>query len=74
MKQFDLPNPYEVEKHSCESRQEGDWIIFTCKQCIDYERRFNWRTGKMKVNNSTLHLHRGEHVPPGALYAFTNQN
>lgn len=32
--------------HRCESCQEGDWIVFSCPDCYDYERRLNWRTGE----------------------------
>lgn len=35
--------------HHCTSHREGDWIIWRCPHCADYERRFNWQTGQMKV-------------------------
>jgi hypothetical protein len=35
----------DAEVHECESHRKGDWIIFRCPLCPDYERRMNWRTG-----------------------------
>ena len=61
---FSKPDP-NVETHHCHSRLEGDWIVFTCTKCKDYERRYNFKTKEMKVKNSSLHInHQGQYVPP----------
>ena len=50
--------------HRCESKREGDWIVFTCKQCPDYERRYNYKTGVMKVRSGSEDInHIGHFVP-----------
>jgi hypothetical protein len=58
-------NNLEYDQHECDSVTEGDWIIFRCPICKDYERRINAVTGDMRVKNgsstfrhSGLHLHR----------------
>ncbi len=61
-------NPLNIaEKHSCQSRLEGDWIIWTCPKCEGYERRLNWRTGEMKGKRSPAHaaLHYGMNLTQG---------
>lgn len=52
-------------KHQCESRRDGDWIIFSCSQC-DYVRKINYKTNKMEVTggNATT-SHSGFHIPVG---------
>ncbi len=40
------------ESHKCEAVRDGDWVIFRCSQCVGYERRMNWRTREMHVENS----------------------
>jgi len=48
------------ETHHCTSHQEGDWIVWRCPQCERYERRFNARTGEMKiVRGSSAARHTG---------------
>ena len=62
--------------HTCETVRDGDWIIYRCPKCSDYEHRFNWRTGEFKM---------GKHKPGlthSAMYymneplaqSFVNQN
>lgn len=44
--------------HHCTSHREGDFIIWRCPLCKDYERRFNWRTGQMTCtgkDDGTIH-------------------
>jgi hypothetical protein len=54
-------------RHSCKSQRKGDWIVFTCPLCKDYERRLNFKTGQMKTrtgkNPDVLHI--GTFQPPG---------
>lgn len=56
----------EQTYHYCESRREGDWIIYTCKDCKDFERRYNWRTGeyKSKPASGSYIMHQGSYAPP----------
>ena len=35
------------KNHKCTSEQEGEWIVFRCDLCPDYERRMHLKTGKM---------------------------
>jgi hypothetical protein len=35
--------------HHCTSHREGDWVVWRCPQCSDYERRMNWQTGEMNI-------------------------
>ena len=37
------------ETHHCTSYRDGDWIVWRCPQCERYERRYNGRTGEMKI-------------------------
>jgi hypothetical protein len=46
-------------KHTCVVTHEGEWAIFKCPICDDYERRINLKTGEMKskigIENTVLH-------------------
>ena len=42
----------QTENHECTAFRNGDWIIFQCPDCPNYERRINWRTGKMIIQNA----------------------
>ncbi|MFN0175766.1 MAG: hypothetical protein ACKVU0_14030 [Saprospiraceae bacterium] len=37
------------ETHHCTSYRDGDWIVWRCPHCERYERRYNGRTGEMKI-------------------------
>jgi len=51
------------ERHSCEARREGDWVIYTCPQC-DYRLRDNLITGEMQIENASRDVaHSGEYRP-----------
>ncbi len=65
-----------AEAHHCESYRDGDWIVFLCPKCEGYERRLNWRTGDMKVRDTsdTQVRHSGEYFPDELGYAFTCAN
>jgi len=60
-------NASEDGKHICESVKVGDWIIYTCPLCPDYERRYNPKTGEMKSKNlpNNYNLHSGSYAKPG---------
>jgi len=52
------------DHHECTSTRSGDWIVFRCPRCPDYERRLNWRTGATHALNVRPELrHFGHHVP-----------
>ena len=52
------------ERHECEAREEGGWIIYHCPLCPDYERRVNVRTGDMEAKNMKAGIdHSGSYVP-----------
>lgn len=47
------------DAHHCTSVRSGDEIIWRCPICPDYERRYNLRTGEMKVKGKTGIPHTG---------------
>lgn len=66
MQSFDFLEPDAALVHQCDSYRKGDWIVFRCPSCHDYERKINWKTGEVSVKNSREHvLHEGKHVPFG---------
>jgi hypothetical protein len=63
---LNFQHPAPAHTHTCQSRREGEWIIWTCRQCESYERRLNLRTGAMwshAEDEETLHT--GIHLPVG---------
>lgn len=75
MQQFRLGDRGEEPLHECTSVRTGDWIIFRCSQCADYERRINWRTGEMVVRDNRIDImHTGLHLANEYREAFTNLN
>ena len=54
-------------RHKCYSEKEGDWIVFKCPVCSDYERRIHSKTGEMKskYNSDNRYRHSGTFVPIG---------
>jgi len=72
---FNLSSDDEYEIHSCKSYRDGDWIIFYCPICIDYERRINWRTREMKSRNVKDNVkHLGNYIPHEYKKVFENLN
>ena len=62
------------DMHKCSSHWEGDWIIFKCPICKDYERKINWLNGKMTVkNNKSPARHYGFHTTNSANPIFRTQ-
>lgn len=61
---FQQPAPHST--HTCDSRREGEWVIWTCAECESYERHMNLRTGEMwsQANHPEI-LHTGLHLPVG---------
>ena len=66
----------EYERHQCDSYRDGDWIVFTCSRCLNYERRMNWRTGEVtiKEGEDPYILHTGEYFPKEYEHALINVN
>jgi hypothetical protein len=60
--EFDFStNPYN--NHECDAVTEGDWVVFRCPICKDYERKINVITGETKVKNlSSTVSHSGRHL------------
>ena len=57
MQKIDFRPPEFSAEHQCTSTRSGDWILFRCAECPDYERRFNWRTAEMQVKGAREHVH-----------------
>lgn len=63
---FDF-NQDDLEKHTCRTWQEGEWIILQCTAC-DFLRRMNWKTGALKLDRAgkqeVLHTarHQGQRI------------
>ena len=61
-------------KHSCSSRQRGDWLYFKCPLC-DYQRKMNWKTGEMKtIGGKEGVLHSGFNIPIDAVMKSLSDN
>lgn len=57
-------NAFNEDQHQCIGHREGDWIIFHCPLCKDYERRINWKTHEVKVRRGSSNAaHSGSHAP-----------
>jgi len=68
------PRP-DFDQHESQGTRNGDWIIFRCPKCPDYERRLNWRTGETKSRNLSPEInHNGRYFPHEFKEAFTNLN
>lgn len=64
------------EYHQCKAIRDGDWIIWQCEhEWCEFERRYNWRTGEMRVLNDkpTFH-HFGSYAPKEYMIFFESLN
>ena len=63
-------------KHKCYSEKKGEWIIFRCPVCEDFERKVHSITGEMitTIDPDNTHLHYGTHVPVGLETNLYNPN
>ncbi len=62
---FNFLGPEEFEQHTCLAVREGEWLVFKCPDCA-YERRFNNKTGEIKVQHGAPDaLHQGQYQPVG---------
>ena len=62
--------------HKCYSKKEGEWIVFRCPHCPDFERRIHVDTKefKSKISPDNMNLHHGFHIPPGLDADLYNNN
>ena len=75
MLRFNFEPPSGNEKHYCDSIRDGDWIIYRCIKCPDYERKINRRTKEMKVKGSVQNIfHSGYSVPNEDTANLNNTN
>jgi hypothetical protein len=62
MYEIEVGSSNSPEQHKCKASLEGDWIVFKCPICHDYERRINRTTREMKVFNQSSSInHSGMH-------------
>lgn len=54
---IEFPSLSESNCHECDATCLGDWIVYRCSQCDDYERWYNSQTGKMKTKGLKAHIH-----------------
>lgn len=54
----------ELERHTCQSWHEGDWVYFHCPDC-GFKRKLNWKTGDVKLLHQGKFdaLHSGINIP-----------
>ncbi len=38
--------------HEMVSYSEGEWVVLVCRTCGNYEKRYNTRTGEIRVRHS----------------------
>ena len=64
MLELDFSFESGLNHHQCDSVVEGDWVVFRCPICKNYERRINMLTGETKAQNiSSVISHSGRHFP-----------
>ncbi len=67
MLRFNIPHNPDIVRHDCTTERRGDWVIFRCPDCPDFERRFNYMTGQLSESPSIApHIqHDGTYFPAG---------
>ncbi|MBK8567875.1 MAG: hypothetical protein IPN76_32275 [Saprospiraceae bacterium] len=54
----------QAVEHHCIGHKEGDWVIFTCPICRDYQRLINCKTKQVIVRKGKSNaVHTGSHSP-----------
>ena len=59
---------HSKKDHQCTVNTEGNWLVFRCPICSDYERRIHTKTGEMKTKGGTQGSsikHYGSYIRPG---------
>ena len=66
----------EDRGHKCFGEREGNWVIFRCPVCDDFERRIHLKTGevKLQIDPTNLHPHNGFFIPVGLDADLYNPN
>ena len=64
MQEVEIGPPSGPDHHECTSTTEGDWIIFRCRRCPDYERWLNSHTGETRAWNVRPELRHSGHLVP----------
>ncbi len=41
-----------VTTHECKTYRDGDWLVFYCTTCKDYEKRLNFKTGEVVIRHA----------------------
>ncbi|GIV31498.1 MAG: hypothetical protein KatS3mg029_0849 [Saprospiraceae bacterium] len=64
----------EENVHHCNADIEGDWIVFRCPHCREYERRIHMKTRQMLVsgNENNPYLHTGTYSNRLLVQAMNN--
>ncbi|MBI1225294.1 MAG: hypothetical protein GC192_08665 [Bacteroidetes bacterium] len=58
------PKTKQTVEHQCIGHKEGDWVIFICPVCRDYQRHINCVTKEVKVQKGSSNaVHVGSHAP-----------
>ena len=63
-------------RHQCATHREGEWVVFTCKRCPDFERRLHLPSGNIKTQtgDDPWVLHEGNYLPVGFDADVTSAN
>ena len=66
----------DENKHKCYAERDGDWVVFRCTLCRDFERRINLVTRQMKstIDPDNINLHTGMYIKPGFDTGLYNPN
>jgi hypothetical protein len=69
-------NSSEDGKHKCSSKREGDWVVYSCPHCPDFQKRINLKTGEMESesDDTNYYLHSGSYTKPGIDAGHYNPN
>lgn len=54
----------DMERHTCQAWNEGDWVFFHCPDC-GFKRKLNWKTSETQLvqPGNPAALHSGMNVP-----------
>ena len=54
-------------KHECKAEVQGDWVVFRCPHCPDFERKIHRQTGEMLTQRDPNNMvgHYGTYMKPG---------
>ena len=54
-------------KHKCYAERMGEYVVFRCPVCDDFEQKIHLPTGKLTtvMDPDNPHKHYGSHIPAG---------